>query len=257
MKGIFLKFKIFAFFLVFLCTPLVAFGLCSDSTTQEECVGSCVWNGYECTIECDKENLYVDLYYDPETEKIEQNSGWCVKESFPYTCDSGAKWKAGITKPQTKDNCTYRKTENGLFVFYCKDGYYQKKAGAICNTCPDGFYCKDGAEPKTCPDLQYVNKDRTGCMTCNPGTYYDSSDRECKTCPEGYTCSNGKQSTTACSDGTYSNGTTCVTCEAGHSCKNGINASYVILKNVGCTFPKKCNLTKVYRLFFDVKRYKK
>ena len=29
------------------------------------------------------------------------------------------------------------------------------------------------------------------------------------------------------------------------SCKNGINASYVILKNVGCTFPKKCNLTKV------------
>ena len=26
------------------------------------------------------------------------------------------------------------------------------------------------------------------------------------------------------------------------SCKNGINASYVILKNVGCTFPKKCNL---------------
>ena len=28
------------------------------------------------------------------------------------------------------------------------------------------------------------------------------------------------------------------------SCKNGINASYVILKNVGCTFPKKCNLTK-------------
>ena len=29
------------------------------------------------------------------------------------------------------------------------------------------------------------------------------------------------------------------------SCKNGVNAAYVILKNVGCTFPKKCNLMKV------------
>ncbi|MBR3510849.1 MAG: hypothetical protein IKN73_02200 [Alphaproteobacteria bacterium] len=220
-----MKFKIFAFFLVFLCTPLVAFGLCSEATQKDQCNGECKWSPDDnaCVLKCKTD--FSDDYgveYDSATEQIEQSDGCITEGSVTYSCDNG-KWV--VISNFTEENCKPKDDSSGLKKFICKDGYYRESIQSKC---------------KTCPDLQYVNKDRTGCMTCNPGTYYDSSDRECKECPEGYTCSNGKQSTTACSDGTYSNGTTCVTCETGYSCKNGIKKACAAGKYQGETGQTEC-----------------
>lgn len=198
MKGIYLKFKFFTFFMLFLCAPVMSFGAdesaCSTVVEEESCNGieSCEWIDGKCSQKCaDKSAIYVNdeliEFYSEDNHLIQSGIKDCFASgSFYYECNDG-KWTGANSEYSLNTGAKCYASDFGtnvvsgfnrvIIIKRCTedDKYYNVQGGIItCGACPEGFICKNGDK-----------------VLCAEGTYMDTQTRNCVPCETGHYCIGG------------------------------------------------------------------